>query len=339
MRFLSGAIGTVLFLVCATFAQLPEAEKSCEILARVNRVIITRAAHGVALEDLREDLSHQMQEQGKSETEIDLEFERRKPSVLDAMIEDLLFDQESDRLGLAPNAFVSECVGNPGLCWDLGYRIELNYLNAEEVDEHLSNDRAEYKRNHLSRRAQLFRQYVIIKDVLRPIFETITDKEQRDFYEEHREQFIVPETVSLSEVFIPFGEYSETYVEYSAIKLVAELRVGLDFEKAVKENTPATRDSFAMGGHLGDFRLTEIRPSIAGAISGLRPGEFTEPLRRDDGYSVIRLNKRLPQHVGTYAEVEWSVLHQIRLAKAEVARKDYVARLRECAEIVIFPAK
>src|SRR5262245_27690740 len=71
------AIGVV--LSTATRAQEPTLIN--EIVARVNSDIITLADYSGAIRDLKEQLTREMA--GKSEAEVNAEFERVKPTVLD----------------------------------------------------------------------------------------------------------------------------------------------------------------------------------------------------------------------------------------------------------------
>src|ERR1041384_7793628 len=79
-------LGVVIALAARARAQ--EAELVNEIVAWVNNGIIARADYLNALRDFREELA--LQGPGKTEAEIDAEFERLKSSVLDFLIDDLL---------------------------------------------------------------------------------------------------------------------------------------------------------------------------------------------------------------------------------------------------------
>ena len=81
MKFVIVTLGIGMVLALATTARAQEPELVNEIVARVNNEIITRADYLNALRDFREELGRQMT--GKSEAEINAEFERLKPTVLD----------------------------------------------------------------------------------------------------------------------------------------------------------------------------------------------------------------------------------------------------------------
>ena len=84
-------------LVIPTHAR--KQEKVCEVVARVNGESITQHAYLAALRDDRGDLSWQMMLRGKSESEIDAELERSKPSLPDDLIDEFLLAQRARKLG------------------------------------------------------------------------------------------------------------------------------------------------------------------------------------------------------------------------------------------------
>src|SRR4030095_473214 len=80
-------------LTFSTNASGQEPELINEIVARVNSDIITRADYLNALRDFKEQLVREMA--GKPEAQINAEFERMKPTILDFMIENLLLEQKA----------------------------------------------------------------------------------------------------------------------------------------------------------------------------------------------------------------------------------------------------
>ncbi|HXG64403.1 MAG TPA: hypothetical protein VNO70_04805 [Blastocatellia bacterium] len=64
-------------------------------------------------------------------------------------------------------------------------------------------------------RKQILRHYVIVRELLAPILDSINDEERRDYYEKNKEQFMIPGKVALSEAFFSFdccfAESGDTY--------------------------------------------------------------------------------------------------------------------------------
>ena len=316
-------------LVIPTYAR--KQEKVCEVLARVNGETITKPAYLAALRDYTEDLARQTEMQGKGETEIVAELERRKTSVLDDLVDEFLLAQRGMELGFDADIELKriEELIPPG------YR---DYF--PQSDDALSRQGIDLEEARASGRRQALGQRAIQVEVLEPIFNSITDGERRDFYDNHKEKFMLPATVTLSEVFLPFRGQSESEVAQRTGKLLAELRAGADFFKAVAQNTPASRPSCETKGSIGTFRLDELKESVALDLSKLNPGEFT-PLQLDSGYQIIRLDSRMPATPRSFEDptTQPAVSRAITIYRVAGIRKSYIAGLREKATIEVCPVR
>ena len=95
------------FLALASVpAGAQEPELVSEIVARINNDIITSADYAQALRDFKDELGRQMA--GKSDAEVNAEYERLKPTVLDILIEDLLLEQKAKELNIDVEADVNQ---------------------------------------------------------------------------------------------------------------------------------------------------------------------------------------------------------------------------------------
>ncbi len=322
------AIGFVLALAAPARAQEPELVN--EIVARVNSDIITRADYLNALRDFKEQLVREMA--GKPEAQIDAEYERMKATVLDYMIENLLLEQKAKELNIDVEAEVNqrmkEIATENGLPNVLAFE---NELKKQGVDP-------ESARGQI--RKGLQQQYVIQREVLSPIFQRLNDKDRRDFYEKHKEEgFRTPSEVTISEIFLPLEGHTADEVDQRAKRLVAELRAGKGFAEAAQENSPASRASRAQKGKLGTFKQGELKEDITAAISTLKPGEVTEPIRLQDGFQIIRLDDRKLATLRAFedADVQNAIGRAATMERAEEARKKYLKKLREDAFVEIAP--
>src|SRR5438105_11186577 len=106
MRFVVTTLAMAFVLGLATTARAQEPELVNEIVARVNNDIITRTDYMASLDAFKEELRRQMQ--GKGEAEVNAEFEKLRPTVLDMMIEDLLLEQKAKELGIDVEAEVNQ---------------------------------------------------------------------------------------------------------------------------------------------------------------------------------------------------------------------------------------
>ena len=320
-------LGVVFALAGPARAQEPELIN--EIVARVNSDIITRADYMGALRDFKEQLTREMS--GKPQSQIDAEFERMKPTILDYMIENLLLEQKAKELNIDVEAEVNqrmkEIATENGLANVLAFE---NELKKQGIDP--ESARAQIRK-------QLQQQYVIQREVLSPIFQRLNDKDRRDFYEKNKDKVTTPGEVTISEIFLPLEGHTADEVDQRAKRLVAELRAGKNFADAAAEFSPASRASRGQKGKLGTFKQGELKEDINAAISTLKAGEVTEPIRLQDGFQIIRLDERKAPTVRAFEDpdVQNYIGRAATMERAEEARKKYMQKLREDAFLQISP--
>lgn len=320
-----------LLLALSAFAPAQEPELVTEIVARVNNAVITRGDYLGALRDLEEELTRQLREQGRSDADVKAEYDRLKPTVIDLMIDDILLEQKAKELGIEVEADVNQQMAEIGK--QNGFKNVIDFENA------LKNQGVDPEAARSSLRKRFQQQYVVQREVLQPIYQSISEKEKRAFYEENKEKFKIPGKMTLSEIFLPLEGHTAAEVEQRARRLIAELRAGGSFTDAVQKNSPLNRPSRAQGGKMGEFLPSELRKEVAAAVSALKVGEVTEPIRLQDGYQIIRLDEHKADVLRKYedSDVERLIAHNMTMQRAEEARKKYLARLRQEAYIRINP--
>lgn len=327
MKFLITVLAIGIVFAGTGSARAQEPTLINEIVARVNNDIITKADYDNALRDFREQLAREMT--GKTEAQVNAEFERMKPTILDFMIENLLLEQKAKELNLDVEAEVNqrmkEIATENGLPNVLAFE---NELKKQGIDP-------ESARGQI--RKQLQQQYVIQREVLSPIFQRLNDKDKREFYERNKDKITTPGEVTISEIFLPLEGQTADVVDQRAKRLVAELRAGKSFADAATEYSPASRASRAQKGKLGTFKQGELKEDITAAISSLKPGEVTEPIRLQDGFQIIRLDERKAAAIRAFEDedVQNFIGRAATMERAEEARKKYMKKLREEAFLEI----
>ena len=327
MKFLITAFATAFVLGLSGSARAQEPELINEIVARVNSDIITRADYLNAAREFREELASQMA--GKSAAEIDAEFEKRKASVLSFLIENLLMEQKAKELGLDVEADVNQEMARMAKENGLPNVIAFeNELKKQGVDPEVA--RAQLRKGFLQ-------QYVVQREVISPIYQNLNDKDRREFYEKHKDAFTTQGELTLSEIFLPLEGHTAAEVEQRARRIIEELKAGQSFAEAVKKNSPEGRATRAQDGKMGTFKPGELKPDIAAAVSTLKPGEVTEPIRLQDGFQIIRVDERKAPVTRGFSdpEVQQAISRAATMEKADEARRKYMKKLREEAFIEI----
>ena len=329
MRLWTMCLSMIIALTAAVAALGQEPVLVNGIAARVNNDIITRGDYVNAIRDFKEELTRQMQQQGKSQAEIDAEFEKLRPTVMDLLIEDLLLEQRAKEAGIEVEAEVNQQM--------IEIAKENGFKNLIDFEEALKKQGVDPDNARASLRKKLLQQIVIQREVWTPIFQGISDKERREFYDKNKEGFTIPGEVVLSEIFLPLEGHTGTEVEQRARRLVTELRAGADFIEAVKANSPATRASRAQNGKLGSFKVTDLKSDLAASIADLTPGGVSEPIRLQDGYQIVRLDDRKAAVLRKYedSDVQRVIANNVVALHAEEARKKYLEKLRAEAYVQI----
>jgi parvulin-like peptidyl-prolyl isomerase len=170
----------------------------------------------------------------------------------------------------------------------------------------------------------------------------IADADALAYFEAHKDDFVVPEKVQVKMLFIP-AENGET--KEAAQARAADLRKQVvekpgDFRKIAIEHS---RGAYGKrGGDLG-FVTKEGKPGvvadvIAKAFETPR-GETSEPFWADEGWNIVYVPNRRERVERSFEQVRGSVLRKIRQERYETLYADYVARLRQGANVSIDQAK
>lgn len=329
MKFITTLLALVVMAGAAATVRAQEPELVTEIIARVNDDIITRQDYVMALKDFKEELARQMS--GKTQAEIDSQYEKLKPTVLSLMIEDMLLEQKAKELQIDVEPEVNQQMTQ--IAKDQGLP------DAVALEKALKDQGMDPEQAREAIRKRLQHQYVIQREVYAPIYQSISDKEKHDFYDQNKDKFTQPGEVTLSEIFITLEGSTATDIEQRARRLVAELRAGGNWDEAVQHNSPPNRASRANNGKLGSFKVGDLKDDIKAAIANLKPGEVTEPIRLQDGYQIIKLDDRKAAATRGYEDqdVQRAIAQYLTMQKSEDAEKKYVSDLKSQAYIFIKP--
>ncbi len=329
MKLVITTLALAFVFALPTTARAQEPELVNEIVVRVNNDIITRADYMGALGEFKEELTRQMQRAGKSQAEIDAEFEKLRPTILDMMIDDILLEQKAKELGIEVEAEVNQQMAE--LAKENGFKNIIEFENA------LKGQGMEPEAARATLRKRLQQTYVVNQQVLAPIFQSLSPKDRREFYEKNKQYFTIPGEVTLSEIFLPLEGHTAAEVEQRARRIVAELRAGQSFVEAVQKNSPTSRATRDQNGKMGVFKPGELKEDISAAIKDLNTGDVTEPIRLQDGYQIIRVDERKPSTTLAYEDpkVQDAIGRGITMERSDEARKKYLAKLRTEAYVKI----
>jgi len=161
--------------------------------------------------------------------------------------------------------------------------------------------------------------------VLQSIVEKVTlpDNAVENYYEGHKDQFVVPEQIRARHILIkvPFGASGDakTKAKNKAEQILEWLKKGEKFE-TLAEHYSEDADSAKRGGDLGYLSKGRMSKSFEEAAFSLQPGQISGIVETDLGYHIIKVEDHKAAATKTLAEVKDSITKQLtaELVKARV---------------------
>jgi len=148
----------------------------------------------------------------------------------------------------------------------------------------------------------------------------IEENDIADYYDSHREDFVRPETVDVSQILVETEE------------LAQELRKAIlartaSFEDAAREHSQGPEAG--RGGNLGAFARGELPPSFDAEVFALAPGAVSPVVSTDFGFHLFRVNSRTEEQPLSLEEVREAVRVELLREKSDQAMKSYLAELEK----------
>lgn len=157
---------------------------------------------------------------------------------------------------------------------------------------------------------------VVMNKVLSEI--TVTDDEVKKYYEDNKEAFEQPATVSAKHILV------ETEAE--AAKIKEEISGGLSFEDAARKYSSCPSNE--QGGNLGQFSKGMMVPEFEKVAFELAIGEVSDPVQTQFGYHLIQVDSKVDGSVKELDEVKHSVLDRLTQERQQKKYLDFVNGLR-----------
>jgi hypothetical protein len=281
--------GSFLFLlaICliatssAVSAQETQERVVDEVVAVVNDGVITlskvnREAKGIV------DAGVQ---QGKKREDAQREVEEKRGEMIANLIHEELIIQKAKELG-----FESEIEASVNRRF-LEIMKQYNMKTLDALYQEMEKTGVDPAEIRDVWKKQATRDLVIQKEVQSKIYWGVSAKELKDYYEQHKDKFTKPETVTVSEIFLSFAGRDENTVREKAKQLVAQLRANGDFDKLAKENSDP--GVVTQGGKPEKLRSSELSPLLTSALKDVKVGGYTDPISADQvGVVIFRVDAR-----------------------------------------------
>jgi len=161
-----------------------------------------------------------------------------------------------------------------------------------------------------------------------------SDEEVLRFYQQHKDRFMLPPEVRISQILIALNPGSELLaVREKAQQVFALLKKGERFEELAARYSDGPEGR--RGGDLGYIRPGDMLPQIQKAIEQMAPGSVTEPLASPVGMHIIRVDDRKPPQFRPYEEVKENIRNVVLQLKTEEAYLEWIKEQKDKSHIEI----
>ncbi|HZD51374.1 MAG TPA: peptidyl-prolyl cis-trans isomerase, partial [Silvibacterium sp.] len=290
-----------------------------DIVARVNDQVISRSDY----ERAEQDLDAQAKQQQWTQQQ------------LYAAKHDLLRDQIDQQLLLSKGKDL-DITGETEMVKRLDEMRKQYHLDSmEDLQKAAEAQGVSWEDFKASIRNRIITQEVIRDQVGRHV--NITPTEIQTYYNEHKQEFEQPEQVRLSEILVPTTNPDDgaqvAAAKSKADDLEAKLKAGGDFAALAKSSSggPTAAD----GGDLGEFKRGQLAKVLEDQTFGLKPGQYTEPVRTKQGYVILKVTEHNPGGIPPLKDVEPQVEDAVGMEKMNPKLREYLTQLREDAYIDI----
>lgn len=318
------ALALVTGSAISTHAQEGEPVVVDEVIAQVGDGIVT-------LSQLKREMKErvdQMVQNGRTPQQAAAEVEQHRAELIAILINEQLLLQKGKELDYTQGV---EDEVNKRM---LAVAKENNIKSMTDLCEAMKQTGMNCEETRATMRIEIMKQAVFESEVDRKMFFSFTSDELRKYFDAHKDKFLKPESVDLSEIFLSLAGKQEAEVKARADQLVAQARGGADFCTLAAAYSDRPGNNGEKPCKVGAFQIPDLRPDIAGAIKNVKAGGVSEPLKSDEGFQILRVDNRTAgSNTAEFNE------NQVRGAMTQElspkAREDYLQNLRNEAFIKI----
>jgi len=314
-------LATVLFLPSIATAQEGEPVVIDEVIAQVNDGVVT-------LSQLKREMKERVEtlkQNGMTAEQAQAEVEKHKAELIATLINEELLLQKGKELDLSERV---EAQVNRRM---LEVAQENKIPTIEKLEEEMRKAGVDPAATRQTMRTEMMKQAVLESEVDSKLFYGLGTDELRKYFETHKDKFLKPESVDLSEIFLSLAGKNEAEVKARATQLVAQIRGGADFATLAAAYSERSQQN---KGKVGLFEVPNLRPDIAAAIKNVPQGGVSDPLKTDEGYQILRVDART-SGANTPTFNEMAVRQAITMERLPKEREDYMQQLRNDAYVSI----
>ena len=320
----------ILSIPAFTFGQaaIPSAQPkplSIEIdgyAAKVNDRVITRGEVREALTPLLPEIYRQ-HKGAQLEEELRKAFNRARDELVERALIKAAFDARGGQL---PDQVIKDEVNRM-----IKERFKGDKVLFEQVLAEQKKTREEYM-EMISE--QMTVGMMINEEVTRRA--RVTPEQVREYYEEHKDIYFIPEKVKHSVIALNKGATEEdlTVKREEAQKIRQRLVDGADFSETAKEVSEGSRA--ADGGAFPWMQPKDVRPELQEILKTLPAGEISEIIETETQLYIVKVEARRKSGHKTFEDVQTDIKNALTSNERKRLKKRWIARLKANNYVILY---
>ena len=295
-----------------------------EVIAQVNDGVVT-------LSQLKREMKERvdtLKQNGMTEQQANAEVQTHKADLIFILISEQLLLQKGKELDFTEKV---EAEVNKRM---LETAKENNINSMDKLCEAMTQAQLSCEDVRRTMRTEIMKQAVFENEVDSKLFYGFSSDDLHKYFDAHKEKFLKPESVELSEIFLSLAGKPEADVKAHAAQLADQARKGGDFCTLAAAYTERPATNGKKPCKVGLFQVSDLRADIAAAVKNVKAGGVSDPLKSDEGYQILRVDVRTAgSNTPTFNE------NSVRLAMAAErspkAHEEYLQTLRDDAFIKV----
>ncbi len=295
-----------------------------EVIAQVNDGVVT-------LSQLKREMKERvdtLKQNGMTEQQANAEVQTHKADLIFILISEQLLLQKGKELDFTEKV---EAEVNKRM---LETAKENNINSMDKLCEAMTQAGLSCEEVRRTLRTEIMKQAVFENEVDQKLFYGFSADELHKYFDAHKEKFLKPESVELSEIFLSLAGKPEADVKAHAAQLADQARKGGDFCTLAAAYTERPATNGKKPCKVGLFQVSDLRADIAAAVKNVKAGGVSDPLKSDEGYQILRVDVRTAgSNTPTFNEN--SVRFAMSAERSPKAHEEYLQTLRDDAFIKV----
>ena len=304
-----------------------------EIIVRINNSIIS-------LSDLKRSQEQLAAEMSRQDPNAAAGAQPKQQDLLRDLIDARLLTQKANELGISADADVIKRLDD--------LRKQMHAETMEDLEKAAQAQGVSFEEFKQNMKDTILTQKVIQQEVGAHI--SVTQQEIQECYDQHRAEMQQPEQVRLSEILIstqpaatkggggagePSSNELVAQAKAKADAIYSQLQNGAKFPELAKTNSAGP--TAAQGGDLEYFKRGTLSKQLEDQVFELKAGQYTEPIRTNQGWVILKVTEHPSGGIPTLKEVEPQIQERLYMTKMQPALRAYLTKLREDAYVDVKP--